>query len=83
MGRPLTSTDPLGHTTTTTYDAAGNVTSVANALGQTTTLAYNAMNRAASVSDPLGNVTSFGYDAAGSAGPHHIARLQHGIGVRS
>jgi YD repeat-containing protein len=66
MGRPLTATDPLGHTTTTTYDAAGNVATVRNALNQTTTLAYNSMNRAASVSDPLGNLTNFDYDAAGN-----------------
>jgi YD repeat-containing protein len=43
-GRPLTNTDPDGHTTTNVFDAKGNLTSATDGAGVTTTTSYNAMS---------------------------------------
>ena len=62
------SPDALGRDDITTfvYDAAGNLTSVANALGHNTSFAgHDANGRAATMTDANGVVTAFGYDPLG------------------
>jgi len=44
-GPPLTSTDPLGHTTTYAYNDRGNLASVTDPRGNTTYLEYDERNR--------------------------------------
>lgn len=52
--------------TSFTYDAAGNLLTMANALGHVTGFAgYDAGGRPASMTDPNGAVTLFAYDALG------------------
>lgn len=68
--------DPLGHTTTYTYDSAGNVASKTDAAGdKTTDPSYNALGQPLSTVSPRGNVkgatasqftTTYTYDAAGN-----------------
>lgn len=68
-----TRTDRNGHTTTFTYDAAGNLLSrsieVTDAAGETTTVAvhhtYATGGDRLTTTDPRGGVTTFQYDAAG------------------
>jgi len=55
-------TDPLGHTTTLTYDSVGNLTSVQDPPGNTSQRIYDAVSRLLSQTDPLGNTTRFSYD---------------------
>jgi RHS repeat-associated protein len=59
-------TDPLGHTTTYTYDADGNQTSVNDALGRVTTYTYDALNRLTMTTYPDGTTTSTTYDFRGN-----------------
>lgn len=59
-------TDALGRTTTNTYDALGNITSITRLFGTsnavTTRFTYTSdYNQLASVIDPLGHTTNFGY----------------------
>ena len=56
-GMLLSSTDPLGHTTTNVYDANHNLTSVTDPLGHTSTYTY----------DGLGNKTSSTYPATATS----------------
>lgn len=49
FGDPLAVTDPLGHVTTTTYDADRNVQTVKDAKNQTTTYVYDDEDRLTSV----------------------------------
>ena len=57
----------LGHTTTTAYDADGNVTSVIDPLGHgEERIEYDGLNRQTKVIDPLGGVTTTAYDADGN-----------------
>jgi RHS repeat-associated protein len=51
LGR-ISTFDPDGHTTTATYDAAGNLTSSTDGLGRTTTYTYNALREVTSVIEP-------------------------------
>lgn len=62
----LTVTDPLGNVTTTTYDPAGNRTSVKDANNHTTAYAHDPANHLASVTDPAAMVTAYTYDATGN-----------------
>jgi RHS repeat-associated protein len=57
-------TDPLGHTTSISYDSKGNPISIIDALGQTSTFAYNSAGQVTSITDPLGQSISFSYDGA-------------------
>jgi RHS repeat-associated protein len=59
-------TDPLGNTTTTGYDAVGNITSVTEPGAFKTTRTYDNNSRVTSITDPLGGVTRFDYDAVGN-----------------
>lgn len=57
-------TDPLGHVTTNSYDAKGNLTSVATPApgGSTpasvTQFTYDALGQLTQITDPLNNVTT-------------------------
>ena len=52
MGDLLSSTDPLGHTTTNTYDANHNLISTTDPLGHTTTYTYDANGNKTSTTYP-------------------------------
>ena len=62
--RELTDQKVLSGTTTTAYDAQGNVASVAAPLLGTTTYVNDALGRNLTVTDPQGGVTTSAYDAA-------------------
>jgi RHS repeat-associated protein len=53
LGDLLTSTDPLGHTTTNVYDAKRNLTSVTDPLGHTTSYTYDPNGNRSSVTYPV------------------------------
>lgn len=65
-GRPLSTTDPLGHTTSVAYDAAGDPISRTDANSHTTTYTYDAGNRLVAVADARGATTTYGYDSVGN-----------------
>lgn len=46
LDRQVSVTEPLSHTTTTTYNANSNVVNFSNALGQTTSYGYDKSDRA-------------------------------------
>jgi RHS repeat-associated protein len=59
-------TDAAGQTTTTTYNAAGQVLSVTNAKSETTTVTYDSEGWVQSVTGPVsGATTSYTYDSYG------------------
>ncbi len=58
--------DPISHTTSMTYDSAGNRLSTTDALGHRTTSTYNALNEPTSVVDALANTSNMTYDSAGN-----------------
>ena len=53
-------------TTSTTYNADGNVLSTTDELGNTTNYVYDHLGRQASVEDPDGNTTHYTYDPDGN-----------------
>jgi RHS repeat-associated protein len=66
--------DPLGHTTTFGYDAAGDQTSVTTPQGRETTRTFDALGRVLTIVAPAGNAsgadparytTTYSYDPAG------------------
>jgi YD repeat-containing protein len=59
--QPATVTDRLGHTWTTSYDAAGRVTGTTDPLWHQTTVAMNGAGQVTSVTDPLAHTTQVGY----------------------
>jgi RHS repeat-associated protein len=59
-------TDPIGHTTSCTYDANGNLRRSVDALNRTTTYSYNGLNDVTLLTDPLGFTSTFTYDSAGN-----------------
>lgn len=62
----LTQTDPRGGTTSTTYDANGNLASSSNALGQVTQYTqYDSAGRLLQSADSNGVVSTYGYDSRG------------------
>ena len=65
-GNRCSITDPLGHTTSFTYDAMQNVLTQTDAYGKTTTLTYNSLNEVLTATDPLSHVTTNTYDANGN-----------------
>ena len=56
--------DPLGRTSTRTYDLAGNLASQTNALGQTSSWTYDAAGNVLTSTDEAGQTTAFTYDTA-------------------
>ena len=56
-----TITDPLQHTTSFEYDAAGNLTRIIDPLQHATAFTYNPQGLTMSVTDALQHTTSFGY----------------------
>jgi YD repeat-containing protein len=61
-GHLATIPDPLGSTTTQTYDAASRLLTQTDPLGRTTQFAYDALSRLITVVDPLNHATHFSYD---------------------
>ena len=59
-------TDPLGHTWTRTYDAAGNELSSADPLGNVRSATFNSLNEPLTTTDPNGVTTTNSYDSAGN-----------------
>jgi YD repeat-containing protein len=60
-----TITDPLGHTTTFTYNTGGSVIDVAAPMSTTTSYTYDSAERLMTVTDPLGVTTTNAYDSDG------------------
>ena len=59
-------TDPLGHTTSATYDAAGNRLSAVDGLGRGESWTYNNLNEPRTHIDRNGVTTNNTYDSAGN-----------------
>jgi RHS repeat-associated protein len=59
-------TDPNGHTTTNTYNSAGDLLSTQDAVGHQTNYTYDSLNDKTSVSPPTGATTNLSYDASGN-----------------
>src|SRR5260221_10506411 len=59
-------TDPDGHSTYRTYDAAGNPLTASDGLGRTTSYQHNAFNEPTAVTDPKNVTTTMSYDASGN-----------------
>jgi len=62
---PVTMTDPAGHTVTTRYDQAANITSQTDRAGGTTTYTYDGFANPTSQTDPTGITTTFTLDDLG------------------
>ncbi|WP_129838069.1 LamG-like jellyroll fold domain-containing protein [Streptomyces sp. RFCAC02] len=79
LGATVTVTDPLGHTTSTTYDALRGHRKVAStdAAGGVTTYAYDTGGFLHTVTDPAGNVTITGHDARGNTVSNTTCRGPH------
>lgn len=61
-----TKTDPLGDTTTNTYDPSGNLLSIKDASGHTTQYGYDAANHLNLVTAPDNSQTHYAYDGNGN-----------------
>lgn len=59
-------TDPDGHTSTATYDAAGNLLTATDALENESAYTYNALHEVLTATDPARTTTTFTYDARGN-----------------
>lgn len=59
--------DPLGRTTTATYDGAGNRLSQTDPAGRTTTWTYDGLGNVTSTTDPTGATWTFTFDERGNA----------------
>jgi RHS repeat-associated protein len=70
-----TTTDPLGNTTTNSYDAAGNLIATTDAQDNVTRYTYDTAGNQTSITDATGSVTQFQYDAAG-----HLMRQIDALG---
>ncbi|WP_297776494.1 RHS repeat-associated core domain-containing protein [Mycobacterium sp.] len=66
VSQPDSITDPLGNTTTMTYDSAGDVTSRSDPLGNTSTWTYNRFDEPTSATDAMGVTTTNSYDSDGN-----------------
>ncbi|MGH9070681.1 MAG: RHS repeat-associated core domain-containing protein [Acidimicrobiales bacterium] len=58
-------TDPLGRTSSATYDSAGDLASATDPTGAASTYTYNTSGQVVSLTDPDGHQTSYSYDPAG------------------
>jgi RHS repeat-associated protein len=59
--------DPLGHTTTNTYDAVSNLITTNDALSRQTKYQYDKLNRKTVVTNPENKTVTTNYDAVGNA----------------
>jgi RHS repeat-associated protein len=75
LGRPRTTTDPLGYVTAFTYDEL-YLTTVTDAKGQVYQYNRNAVGWVESSSDPGQRMQYFGYDASGNLKSHTNRRGQ-------
>ena len=66
-GNLLATIDPLGHATTFTYTAQGQIKTITDALAHITTFEYNPAGDLIKVTDPLNNVSQTLPDLAGRA----------------
>ena len=64
LGHLLSSTNPLGVTTSYSYDAVDRLVTVVDALGGRSQTASTAAGRVKSSTDPKGQTTTFAYDGA-------------------
>ena len=65
FNQPLTVKNPLGHQTTFTYNAKGQLTKVSNPLGHNLQISnYDAQGKPKTVTYPLGKVTQMTYEGA-------------------
>jgi RHS repeat-associated protein len=64
LNRQTSQTDPLGHVTSTIYDADNNVIRTYDALNNATTMTYDALNRLKTSQEPSGGISTTVYDAA-------------------
>jgi RHS repeat-associated protein len=65
QGRPLTITNPLGHTTKLAYDGNGNLETRTDGNGHTTTYVYDKADQRTEVKAPNGDVAKTAYDSMG------------------
>ncbi|GEB65063.1 type IV secretion protein Rhs [Sinomonas atrocyanea] len=65
MGRTQT-TDPLGHTSTATYDSAGNMLTATDPDGNHLSWTYDALNDRISATNAAGVTTTYAYDRTGN-----------------
>lgn len=65
LGRVAQTINANNHTSTASFDNAGNAIARANALGQATSYQYDADNRVTQVTDAAGRITSTTYDRQG------------------
>lgn len=66
LNRVTSVTDPLGHTKSWSYDAAGNVDVMRDQKGHETDYVYVANGLLSKVVAPHGSITSYGYDKVGN-----------------
>ncbi len=59
--RPTSITDPLGRTTSYSYDANGNLTRVTDPMGLQNTMSYDPDGQLTAITDPQGNTTHYSY----------------------
>lgn len=59
-------TNPLGETTTFTYDTKGNLTSATDGNGHTTSFTYDSFGLLTTITDPLNHETNMTYDSLGN-----------------
>ena len=59
-------TDPLGHTTSFTYDPSGSPLTITDARGRMTQMDYDNAGNLISTTDALGHSTGYSYDAGGN-----------------
>jgi len=60
---PSSITDPMGNTTSGTYDSNGNMTSITDPMGNTAQITYSSGGQATSITDPLGDETQLAYQS--------------------
>ncbi len=76
--RVKTVTDPLGHTTTSNYDAYGRMTSQIGFLSDTTSVTYDNMGRISTETNPskLVKTTTYNWGIATSGLPYSVFNIQ-------